>query len=225
MEVQPLRRYDNPDLSDFVVHLTSRPGYPNSDVDEAIKDLTPEERLKAILGGGSITAHRPFFGYWPDRVVCFTECTPAGIRTLITEDRYEPWGIAFTKDFVFRRGGGPAFYVRGDVWHEVERLPPSIRAFATKLWPGARVEPGEDFDRQLGGRNEWTHEREWRVMGNGNPPAFRFESDDVAFVIVGDAASAIHGYRNVVVDAATGKVNDLADAWGLTRQGPVRAVR
>ena len=32
-------------------------------------------------------------------------------QTLVRETRYGPWGIAFTKDFVFRKGGGPALYV------------------------------------------------------------------------------------------------------------------
>jgi hypothetical protein len=34
--------------------------------------------------------------------------------------------------------------------------------------------------------SEWLHEREWRVRGDGDPPAFRFAWTDVAFLVAPD---------------------------------------
>lgn len=150
-------------------------------------------------------------------VVCLTECAPSGISTLISEGRYPPYGIAFTKDFVFSLGGGPALYVRMDEWHEIECLQPKMRARCTPYWPGAEEEsPGE---ATFGSANEWTHEREWRMHGSGDPPALRFEPEDVAFLIIGDWVDKNPRYKCVRVDRWTGKIEDPDGAW-LPTDGP-----
>ncbi len=76
--------------------------------------MLPRAKLfDGILTAGEIKAFRVFFGW--DRIVCFAECTPCGVFSAMVRNRYRPWGIAFTKDLVFKRGGGPAFYV-ADSW-------------------------------------------------------------------------------------------------------------
>lgn len=216
MKIKPLRLFEHPDLSNHVIHFVSRRGKPNDRVPQEIATMSGRGRLfKGILEPGEILAF-PVFGSGESPVVCFTECTPSGVRTLICDGRYAAWGIAFTKDFVFGQGGGPAFYVRGDEWTDVEgAFPPRLRARCTKFWPGAELEGWKDLlaDSRLQDQSEWTHEREWRVMGTGEPPAFRFKPEDVAFLVVPDWGSANPDYSNVVVDAKTGCIDDPDSVW------------
>ena len=114
VQIAPLRRYNHPDISDHVVHFTGRNGAHGPGVPDEIANLKDWERLAQILVDERILAFPPFGSN--DPVVCFTACTRAGIQTLMAESPYSPCGIAFTKDFLFRKGGGPALYIRGDEW-------------------------------------------------------------------------------------------------------------
>lgn len=151
------------------------------------------ERLGQILVDQQIRAFPPFGANVP--VVCFTECTTAGIKTLMVDHRYTPCGVAFSKDFVFRRSGGPALYVRGDEWEFVDELPAQLRARVTRLWPGATGDDGASLPWHLARASEWLHEREWRAAGTGDPPQLSFEWTDIAFVIAPDA-----GWVNLIAD-------------------------
>lgn len=211
MQIHDLRRYGHPELSDFVIHFVSRWGRRNDEVPAAIHGMSPHDRLfDGVLASNEIKAYRVFFGW--DEVVCFTECTPTGVSAMI-RDRYRPWGVAFTKDFVFKRGGGPAFYVRGDEWDDVYHLPPRLRCRCTKFWPGATPDPGEPMDPALATECQWLPEREWRVLGIDDPPSLQFDPDDVAFIVVGDLPSASDKYPTVVIDQLTGKIEDPAHVW------------
>jgi hypothetical protein len=217
MKINPLRRYEHPDLSDYVIHFVSRRwGMRNDMVPHDIYAMSPKERLfEGVLTSGEIRAFRVFYGIGADEVVCFTECTPEGVKAMIRQS-YDPWGVAFTKDFVFGRGGGPAFYVRGDEWDDVWNLPPRLRSRCTKFWPGAAPGPGEVIDPALTKVCEFLPEREWRVLGTGDPASFRFESADVAFVVVGDWESAPSDYPAVRINPFTGDIDDPAGVWVIT---------
>lgn len=102
------------------------------------------------------------------------------------QGRYSPCGIAFTKDFLFRKGGGPALYVRGDEWDWVADMPAKLRARAVRLWPGATSTDGLPLPWYLVRPSEWIHEREWWIAGEGAPVGVAFASGDVAFVIAPD---------------------------------------
>jgi len=215
MRVHELRRYDHPDLSNHVIHFVGRLGKANDRVPQDVATLAAPAKLAQIFETGIIRAFPVFFG-GDEPVVCFTECTPAGVQTLIREHRYSPWGIAFSKDFVFSRRGGPAFYVRGDEWKYVESgFPRELRARCMKLWPGAEFEPGIDpifMDDRLRTPSEWTHEREWRVAGEGDPPAFRFRDQDVAFLVVGSNIDP-GPVPAVFVDPVTAEITDHDNVW------------
>jgi len=181
MQIAPLRRYNHPDISDHVVHFTGRSGADGPGVPDEIANLKDWERLAQILVDERILAFPPFGS--DDPVVCFTECTRAGIQTLMAESRYSPCGIAFTKDFLFRKGGGPALYIRGDEWGSVAGMPAELRARAVRLWPGATSTHGLPLPWYVTRPSEWLHEREWRIVGDGSPAGLRFTWADVAFVI------------------------------------------
>ncbi len=211
MQINELRRYGHPDLSDFVIHFVARWGKRNDEVPADVYAMSARDRLfDGVLASNEIRAYRVFFGW--DAVVCFTECTPAGVTAMI-RDRYKPWGVAFTKDFVFRRGGGPAFYVRGDEWDDVYQLPLRLRSRCTKFWPGALPDEGELMDPALGTECQWLPEREWRLLGISDPPSLQFDPDDVAFIVVGGWDAASDKYPTVVIDQGTGRIDDPDHAW------------
>jgi hypothetical protein len=236
MEVNQLRFDDHPDLSVFLVHFALRIGSVNNKIPAAIEKQKGQERLVSILRDGCIRAF-PVWGAGPLPVVCFTECTKAGIESLLDRKRYEPFGLAFRKDRVFEAGGGPAFYVRGDEWKAWLDLPNKIRARATRLWPGAVVEEGEhELASYLRGKSEWAVEREWRVLGTGDPPGFRFSLRDVAFVLLHDPpgefpdlwveddeselAKKLASIPRLELDADTNSIEDPAGIWLIHQRMP-----
>lgn len=187
MQIRPLWQIDQPDLANRVVHLTGRTGQVNADVDGAIQAMSAQERLEGILNERVIRAYPPFWslGY---ACVCFSEATPAGIDRLISGPtrRYEPWGIGFTKQFVFARRGGPAYYVRGDHWaaFAAADLPFDVKALATLYWPGADpTQPGEVLPHPLARTSQFAHEREWRIPVTPPADSIVFGVADIALVI------------------------------------------
>jgi hypothetical protein len=183
VQIRALRQLHQADLSNRVVHFTLRVGKPNDEADEEIHALDARQRLGQILLERRIKAFTPFFGYG-DPVVCFTEATPEGLRTLVEAARYWPWGVGFGKNLIFRRGGAPAIYVRGDMWRTFTQsdLAGSAKALLTKFWPG--IEPDPDItDTALTIPSEWVHEREWRVAGTGEPRAFRFTYAEIEAIV------------------------------------------
>lgn len=183
MQIRALRQLHQADLSNRVVHFTLRVGKPNDEAEGAIHALDARQRLGQILLERRIKAFRPFFGYG-DPVVCLTEATPEGLRTLVEGARYWPWGLAFGKNQIFQAGGAPAIYVRGDMWRTFTQsdLPGPAKALLTKFWPGIEPDPGVT-DTALTVPSEWAHEREWRVVGTGEPPAFRFDYAEIEAIV------------------------------------------
>jgi hypothetical protein len=157
---------ERPDLWNNVVHITGRERTDRR-LAAAIRALSPEKRLEGILREGMIRARRVYGTPLP--VACFTETTPSGLERLFNEQRFEPWGIVFSKEFVYDQGGAPVHYVRSDEWNYYRKLPASLRARAVEIRRG---------------QSEWLWEREWRALGTGSPAAFRFRPRDIHAVIV-----------------------------------------
>lgn len=206
MQIRPLWQLNQPDLANRLVHLTGRIGTENDDVDPEILDMSARERLETILLEWRIRASAPFWSLG-QRCVCFSEATPAGIDRLIVgpRQRYEPWGLGFSKQFIFDRGGGPALYVRGDHWTAFRdaHLAPRISALATLYWPGAEpTEPGEVLPYPLESEAQWAHEREWRVPIAPPAEALTFELTDLALVIAGSEQWLAELPENLGVNAA-----------------------
>jgi hypothetical protein len=183
--IHPLRTYSLPDVGDHLIHFTGRTGARMGDPDD-IRGLDSAARLAKILHDGRIRAN-PTFGTGRRSVVAFTESSQASVLELIRAGRYTPFGVGFTKQFLFNRGGGPVLYIRGDEWDAATAaLPDDVRARCVRFWPGAAWEEGDPvvFDAPslpdaIANPSEWLHEREWRV-----PHDVRFGWGDVAFLIV-----------------------------------------
>lgn len=182
-------RRGRPDFSDYVVHFTKgtkllgQAAAGDTQLDE-ISKLTPVERLTRILQEKNIlSTPMP----WTARpAVCFTECT--WISLLDHSKRYSPFGVGFSKAFLFAVGGAPAVYLRPDFldWQKEhtspkqpfdDRLWSFITPFAPDYAPPTKkkLQSWQRFKAGL----DFSHEREWRVPHN-----LTFDYSDIAFVIV-----------------------------------------
>lgn len=181
--VRTLRPSDLEDFPRQVIHLTGRQGQTGCG-DATILGADPGERLLRILVEGQVRAF-PMFGVGLP-AACFTENRTDVINHLIADDRYKPWGVGFTKEYLFQRGGGPALEVRGDEWHLADAWPDALRARLKRLWPGAYPsDPSVTLPWYLRGQSEWSFEREWRVpLGS-----LEFTEAHVEFVICPDTDS------------------------------------
>jgi len=181
-----------PDFSEYVAHFT-RGGSPLS-ADEkpddagikAVGVATPYERLVSILEQRRIFATpMPWTGR---RAVAFTEC-PWGSMPDHAE-QYSPYGVGFTKPHLFAAGGGPAVYLRADLFEKqrdfVAALSagspgfcPHLYSFVTPFSPP--YSPADYREHHWKGKADcdYTHEREWRV-----PHDFTFDYGQVQFVVV-----------------------------------------
>lgn len=119
----------------------------------------PYELLQKILVEKSLIATTT--GYFRKNSVCLTEMTTRG---LITHSRkYSAFGLAFLKEYIFNKGGGPALYLREELLKTSEIiLDDRIQPFANKLNPAT---------------HDFHYEREWRL-----PVDLNFCYDDVFIV-------------------------------------------
>ncbi len=139
------------------------------------------DRLTNILSTRTIYASpMPFLPNNP-RAVCFSECIWDALISLT--DQYSPYGIVFSKNLIFNKGGGPALYVRGDnVRNLGGKIPASLEPFVAPFDPYEVLKPGVPLD--------FLHEREWRLNTN-----LTFEYDDTKYILVktiDDARSIVH---------------------------------
>lgn len=131
-----------------------------------VASMTPQDRLRAILWNANLRGFPPYGVN--DPVVSFTESRPEGLAYLIREKSWAPWGIVLDRDSVFTLGGGPVWYIRGDMLDAV------IASGLTSIRPWlVRLQPG---------KSEWLHEREWRVPTE----CLELSTSHVRAVIVGD---------------------------------------
>jgi len=173
-----------PDFSDYVIHFTKDVA-PHSARREmvpgaaaGIAPLSALDRLVRIVEQRVIRAFPMPYTNRP--AVCFTECVWASL--LDHANHYSRYGIGFNKSFLFSRSGGPAFYVRQDIYRAQvagSRWDDQVWPFLTPFVPGyASQEHIREFGP--GGLSiDYTREREWRVPGE-----LTFELGDIAFVIV-----------------------------------------
>lgn len=165
-----------PDFSFYLGHFTKdrKPDYKQSGnpVLSYTEDKTAFDRIKSILTDKKIVA-----GTLPwnkKNAVCLTECPWS---SLVAHSKvYSPYGIGFTKAFIFSTGGAPAFYVRADQFDR-QQWDNLLFTFTTPFWPRYRPKKKnleKDFPTV-----DYSHEREWRV-----PHDLTFDYGDIEFVIL-----------------------------------------
>jgi len=181
---------NRPDFSNLIAHFT-KDAEPYLAAEMAVGDAakvngSAYDKLISILKSRTIFA-TPM--PWTKRpAVAFTECPFWSL--LDHAKQYSPYGLGFTKKHLFAAGGGPAIYLRPDLFEKQQEFShgtktswkgfhPHLFSFVTPLAPD--YAPASFVDDHWKGRTpiDYTHEREWRC-----PHEFKFELPQVQFVIV-----------------------------------------
>lgn len=168
-----------PDISSYLAHFTSNKfpkGYKDiHNPTNPYMRVPAIKRLENILKDKKILASiLPWTGAL--KAVCLTECP----WTSLVEHtkQYSPYGVGFTKEFIFAKGGAPAYYVRPDYFRQQEWSNDAM-TFVTPFWPEYATK--EQKEKTKFKKCDYTHEREWRV-----PNDLEFDYSDIAFVILND---------------------------------------
>lgn len=170
---------NRPDVSPYLAHFTSNKfpkGFKSNDnPTNEYKYVTAEKRLINILDLKKVYASQvPWVGN--HKAVCLTECP---WTSLITHtQQYSSFGVGFTKEFVFSKGGGPVYYVRADMFNN-QRWDDSVLSFVTPFWP--EYVPSFLKSTVAMKKCDYTHEREWRIAHD-----LDFEYNDIAFIVLPD---------------------------------------
>lgn len=150
----PLPSVKRSDFSQGLVHLTRERFDYDAATMKTKQVASPFEVLKEILTSGRIRASgNEGFVKGTQKAVCFSEIPLSAVPEFASpptdeNGRYRFYGISLSKKAVFAAGGRPVIYLPDN---EGDWIPPEQK------WRHVRFEHGTiDF----------THEREWRSLGD-----------------------------------------------------------
>lgn len=179
-DLKTFYRGNRPDFSEYLSHFTKDGDFCNGEQVADIADfrkMTARERLCSILEMKTLkTSVMP---WTQTHGICFTECPWSSL--LVHTKQYSSYGIGFTKEFIYRKGGSPVFYVRFKMLNAIRnnisdnRTKNELLKFLTPYSP----EFDTDYAKKKYKRVDYTHEREWRMSVN-----LHFEYEDIAFLII-----------------------------------------
>ncbi len=165
------------DLSPYLLHFSRRSG-----------SRTGLDVLESILRDGYLRGSmRLVKGSEP--AVSLMEAPLPALKVILAKAnwvRYEPYGLALQRSYVYSRGGRPVLYMSNREEAEY-RIPDSQR------WRVVRLEytkQAEDTHRELKVLADWTHEREWRCPGDLKLPVH-----PIVFVWTSKEAQELSGLR------------------------------
>ncbi|MGX5516043.1 DUF2971 domain-containing protein [Bacillus cereus] len=200
---QWIERYSQrTDMSAYLTHLTKGVYDENGDqIKSALVVLNKILNDKKIIG--STTESGYIIG--ENKAVCFQDMPMTGVCQNVlfeqertekaSQRRYVAAGLAFSKDYVYGKGGRPVFYERKDIAKDLLPKDEWWRIVSLNL---------ADTDNYI----DWTHEREWRLKGD-----FEFDLSEVV-ILLGSAKA----YRAVAkhIDSAI-----LKKVGGITMMAPI----
>ena len=163
------------DMSNFVVHFTKR-----------TEDEDDYSNIMGICSQQTLLAEKRF-GIGKDnapketeqRAVCFSEIPPGQWDRLINR-RGTKYGLAFTKEYIVSRGGGPIWYARQGTppWKTLQDM--MMKSSGDPSAPIWSLTPFIDAPGSYDRSNyEFDWEREWRHVGS-----LSFSTEDVAFLLI-----------------------------------------
>lgn len=158
------------DMCSSLVHLTRESQEIPNVLDVLVKILVERRLIGSSTGGGFICG--------PRRAVCFQDAPLHSIcqnvffeQKKIEQDssqklRYRAIGLAFSKEYLFKKGARPVIYEKTDV----------AKAFLkdTEWWRIVRLDLSDE-----NAFIDWTHEREWRI-----PDDLNFELNEITLVAI-----------------------------------------
>lgn len=165
-----------PDQSLFLAHFT-KDEHEFDEINISHTDPNPISaigRLVSILQSKKIYASElPWTGR---KAVCFTEC-PWG--SLIRHaEAYSPYGIGFTKKFIYSRGGNPVIYANPRMF-DAQYWEDSIYPFVTPFVPSYASDSIKRLKPFNGRTVDYSHEREWRTSKD-----LLFQYNNIVFVVL-----------------------------------------
>lgn len=136
---------NNQDLTIMLTHLVK-----GDNSYEVLKNILNDKKLVAAPTG--------YYKHLNDtKSVCFADLTTKGL--LRHSKKYSVYGLAFLKEIVFKRGGGPVLYIN-DKYLSSATISNEIKPFINKI----------NLDNY-----DFHHEREWRI-----PSDFNFILSEIA---------------------------------------------
>lgn len=169
---------NRPDFSNYLAHFTKDGALcsaSETNPAKAFEQMNAFDRLISILNNQIIRASiMPWTGAY---ATCFTECPWTSL--LGHTQQYSCYGIGFSKQNIFAKHGGPAYYMRPD--HFIKQM--KNRQFDKHVWPFVTPFSPQYRPKHMKGTYfptvDYCHEREWRV-----PHDYPFNLEDIEFVIV-----------------------------------------
>jgi hypothetical protein len=166
-----------PDLTPYLLHLTKNT--------KAADQYSAYDNLVSILKNGEVWGSDPKQGMIKGghKAACFMDVPFASLKYVLTAEntdpkdpRYEPYGIAVTKQYAYNHGCRPVLYLSNQ---EIAAL----KIPKPELWRVVR------FEVSKRGWISWLHEREWRSKGSFKLP----KSIQAAFVRNTEQAKRLTG--------------------------------
>ncbi len=156
---------NRPDFSKYLVHFTKDRRPDSESITNPAKDIkgkSARDRLLSILNERKIIASRLTTGNNAN-AACFTECVWCSL--LLHAKRYSCYGIGFTKEFLYHKGGNPVFYANPNIFNRLIKT--QDKPFVALYKPF--------MDHPV----DFSHEREWRVS-----QSLKFRYSDISFIIL-----------------------------------------
>ena len=179
MQVHGISIMSKPDFSNYLAHFTKDSVCVNEGnvLDGRYCKMSAKDKLVSILKEKVIyTSTMPWTSC---EAVCFTECPWTSF--IEHSKSYSPYGIGFSKKFIYGKHGAPAFYLRSDIFlslktNQKEMWNDSIGYLITPFQP-SYMPPR--IKTKLNKTVDYTHEREWRMNEN-----LKFDYKNIEFVVV-----------------------------------------
>lgn len=142
-----------PDITNALIHLTGdRTSCGGLSAEKALHSILTEEIVRGSGNNGFIKGSK--------RAVCFTEMPLGSVKYYINDGylkhKYDYFGIAMSKSAAWRAGARPVIYLPDN---EADWIP------TDEKWRHVQ------FDH---GNVDFTHEREWRLVGDLSLSGFGF---------------------------------------------------
>lgn len=157
---------------------------PNLKLPDEIRSMSGPDRLASILWQQQLRTFVTYSGAYP--AVCFTEAMDLGMKFMIQNRGYAPWGLIFSRQSVYNAHGGPVWYARQEEFEWLGKHDPGLQSWAV-CWNAPR--------------NDWRWEREWRIV---RPSAVALTELELVGLLVGDQWWTGARYVNYVA-AETGQ--------------------